>query len=56
MTNLLPDIGERLFGRPHLIEPAALQARMNSAAWRRVLTGEKSRNKTVDELNKRPPG
>src|SRR5664280_1897366 len=42
MADIFPDIGERLFGRPHLIEPAALQARMNSASWRRVLTGEKS--------------
>jgi ClpP class serine protease len=40
MNDLLPDIGERLFGRPLLIEPGALHARLNSAAWRKVLTGE----------------
>jgi ClpP class serine protease len=37
---LLPDIGERLFGRPHMIEPAALRARLNSASWQRALSGE----------------
>ena len=61
MNDLFPDIGERLFGRPHLIEPAALQARLNSASWRRVLTGEKSdggaRETSIRKLrNKRMAG
>ena len=30
MADMFPDIGERLFGRPHLIEPAAFLPLQNS--------------------------
>ena len=36
-----PNIAERLFGRPHAIEPVALRAIMDGPLARRVLNGEK---------------
>jgi capsid assembly protease len=40
MTIALPRVAERLFGRPHAIEPMALQAIVEGPAGRRILSGE----------------
>lgn len=40
MPIALPHVADRLFGRPHAIEPVALQAIVEGPAGRRVLAGE----------------
>jgi len=40
MSASLPHVADRLFGRPHAIEPVALQAIVEGPAGRRILAGE----------------
>jgi len=40
MSASLPHVADRLFGRPHAIEPVALQAIVEGPAGRRILSGE----------------
>lgn len=40
MSSSLPHVADRLFGRPHAIEPVALQAIVEGPAGRRILAGE----------------